>query len=89
MLTTYRRVFARPGAFAFSATALVARLPISMMTLGIVLLVSSLSGSYGLAGQVSAAYIIGNAVFADPARPAGRPVRPGQGAVRRHGGLRA
>jgi MFS family permease len=66
MLTTYRRVYARPGAFAFSATALVARLPISMMTLGIVLLVSALSGSYGLAGQVSAAYIVGNAVFAIP-----------------------
>jgi MFS family permease len=66
MLTSYRRVFARPGAFAFSATGLVARLPISMMTLGIVLLVSELSGSYGLAGQVSAAYIIGNAVFAIP-----------------------
>src|SRR6476660_3382728 len=66
MLTTYRRVYSRPGAFAFSATALVARLPISMMTLGIVLLVSTLSGSYGLAGQVSAAYIIGNAIFAIP-----------------------
>jgi MFS family permease len=66
VLTAYRRVYARPGAFAFSATALVARLPISMMTLGIVLLVSTLSGSYGLAGQVSAAYIVGNAVFAIP-----------------------
>ncbi len=66
MLTSYRRVFAHPGAVAFSAVGLVARLPISMMTLGIVLLVSSLSGSYALAGQVSAAYIIGNAVFAIP-----------------------
>ena len=66
MLTSYRRVFSRPGALAFSATALVARLPISMMTLGIVLLVSTLSGSYGLAGQVSAAYIVGNALFAIP-----------------------
>ena len=37
-----------------------------MMTLGIVLLVSTLTGSYGLAGQVSAAYIIGNAVVAIP-----------------------
>ena len=66
MLTAYRRVYARPGALAFSATALVARLPISMMTLGIVLLVSTMSGSYGLAGQVSAAYIVGNALFAIP-----------------------
>jgi len=66
VLASYRRVFAHPGALAFSVTGLVARLPISMMTLGIVLLVSSLSGSYGLAGQVSAAYIIGNAAFALP-----------------------
>ena len=66
MLASYRRVFAKPGALAFSATALVARLPISMMTLGIVLLVSSVSGSYALAGQISAAYIVGNALFAIP-----------------------
>src|ERR1700712_4451291 len=79
MLTTYRRVYARPGAFAFSATALVARLPISMMTLGIVLLVSALSGSYGLAGQVSAAYIVGNALFAIPHGRLADPV--GQGKV--------
>jgi len=66
VLTSYRRVFAHPGAFAFSLTGLVARLPISMMTLGIILLVSTLTGSYALAGQVSAAYIIGNAAFAIP-----------------------
>ena len=66
MLASYRRVFAHPGALAFSSTGLLARLPISMMTLGIVLLVSTLTGSYGLAGQVSAAYIIGNAAFAVP-----------------------
>jgi MFS family permease len=66
VLASYRRVFGYPGAFAFSATGLVARLPISMMTLGIVLVVSSLTGSYGLAGQVSAAYIVGNAAFAVP-----------------------
>lgn len=66
MLDSYRRVLSLPGALSFSATGVVARLPISMMTLGIVLLVSTLSGSYALAGQVSAAYIIGNAVVAVP-----------------------
>ncbi|MEO5652379.1 MAG: MFS transporter [Marmoricola sp.] len=66
MLSAYRRVFAHPGAVAFSATGLLARLPISMMTLGIVLLVSSLTGSYALAGQISAAYILGNAAVAVP-----------------------
>lgn len=66
MLDSYRRVFAHRGSAAFSATGLVARLPISMMTLGIVILVSELTDSYGLAGQVSAAFVIGNAVVAIP-----------------------
>ncbi len=66
VLSSYRRVFAHPGAAAFSLTGLVARLPISMMTLGIVLLVSSQTGSYALAGGVAAAYVVGNAVFAIP-----------------------
>jgi MFS family permease len=66
VLASYRRVFAHPGTLAFSATGLVARLPISMTTLGIVLLVSALTDSYGLAGQISAAYVIGNAAFAVP-----------------------
>ncbi|GAB3992954.1 MFS transporter [Nocardioides marmoraquaticus] len=66
MLDTYRRVLTRPGAAAFSGTGVVARLPTSMMTLGIVLLVSALTGSYALAGQLSAAYVVGNAAFAVP-----------------------
>ncbi|MET3960249.1 MFS family permease [Marmoricola sp. OAE513] len=66
MLDSYRRVFAHRGSAAFSATGLVARLPIAMMTLGIVILVSELTDSYGLAGQVSAAFVIGNAVVAIP-----------------------
>ena len=54
MLTTYRRVLALPGALGFSMSGLVARLPISMISLGIVLLVSTRTGSYSLAGTVSA-----------------------------------
>ena len=64
MLTPYRRVLAVPGALAFSLTGLVARLPISMVSLGIVLLVSTRTGSYRLAGAVAAAYLVGNACFA-------------------------
>lgn len=66
MLDSYRTVFAHRGSLAFSATGMLARLPISMMTLGIVLLVSSVTGSYALAGQVSAAYVVGNALVAIP-----------------------
>ena len=64
MITTYRRILVRPGAALFSATGLVGRLPISMVGLGIVLLVQATSGSYGLAGAVSAAYMVANAVLA-------------------------
>jgi MFS family permease len=64
MITSYRRVLAVPGALAFSLTGLVARLPISMVSLGIVLLVSTRTGSYSLAGAVAAAYLVGNALFA-------------------------
>lgn len=64
MLTPYRRVLSVPGALAFSATGLVARLPISMVSLGIVLLVSATTGSYSVAGAVAGAYLVGNAAFA-------------------------
>ncbi|MCW2797801.1 MAG: major facilitator superfamily 1 [Nocardioides sp.] len=64
MLTSYRRILAVPGALRFSLTGLVARLPISMVGLGIVLLVSAATGSYGVAGAVSAAYMVANAILA-------------------------
>lgn len=64
MFTSYRRILAHPGALKFSLTGLVARLPISMVGLGIVLLVSAATGRYGVAGAVSAAYMIANAALA-------------------------
>ncbi len=53
-----------PGAIAFSGAAFVARMPISMLSLGIVLLVAGRTGSYGYAGGIAAAYILANAVAA-------------------------
>lgn len=64
MLQPYRDVLARPGALAFSATGVLARLPMSMVGIGIVLMVSALYGSYGLAGRVSAVMVIAQAVCA-------------------------
>ncbi len=63
-LNAYRRVLSVPGASLFSATGLVARLPLSMESLGIVLLVVAQTGSYGLAGSLAAASTIANAVAA-------------------------
>jgi MFS family permease len=66
MLTTYRRALATPGAARFSASGALARMPISMTGLGIVILVSDRTGSYGVAGGVSAAYVAANAAGGIP-----------------------
>lgn len=58
MLGTYRDVLSRPGAALFSFTAMVSRFPLSMIGLGLVLVVSDRSGSYGQAGTVAAAYVL-------------------------------
>ena len=63
-IAPYQAVLARPGAWAFSTGGLVARLPMSMISLGLILLVSTQSSSYTDAGFVSAAYLLGNALFA-------------------------
>lgn len=64
MFTPYRTILSQPGSMAFSATGWFARLPISMVGLGLVLLVSSSTGSYALAGSVSAASVVASAVTA-------------------------
>lgn len=56
MLSTYRRALEIPGAWQFSTTGFVARLPIAMVGLGIVLLVSGRTGSYAAAGILSASF---------------------------------
>ena len=63
-LSAYRQILADPQARAFSAAGLVARLPISMTGLGIVLLISLTSGSFGRAGLVAAVGTLTGAVAA-------------------------
>ncbi|TDD58195.1 MFS transporter [Kribbella antibiotica] len=62
MLKPYVYLLRRPGAGAFFSAALVARMPISMTGLGIVILIARESGSYGLAGAVSGVAVIAGAV---------------------------
>ncbi len=64
MFSPYRRVLSRPGALAFSSSALLARLPSSTVGLGLILLVEHVSGSYGLAGTVAAVYVLAQAAVA-------------------------
>jgi MFS family permease len=58
----YLRALASPGALRFSAAGFLGRLQISMSGLGTVLLISSVSGHYGLAGAVAAAGATGYAL---------------------------
>ena len=60
---SYGPLLRTPGALAFSAAALVGRLPIAMLGIGTVLLVADRRDSYALAGLVSAAYAAGVAVL--------------------------
>lgn len=63
MLRPYVDVLKTPGSLAFSLTALVGRLPISMEGLGVVLLVSIVEGSYALAGILASAVAISSALI--------------------------
>ena len=65
-LRPYAEIFQQiPGAWRFSAAAVIGRMPMSMFGLGTVLLISSITGKYGVAGAVSAAGSLGYA-FSSP-----------------------
>lgn len=64
MLDPYRKALAIPGALAFSTAGALARLPMSMVTISILLLVQGRYGEYALAGQVAAVYTVAQAVCA-------------------------
>ncbi len=61
-LGVYRDVLTVPGAAVFVPAGLLARLPISMLGIGIVLLVETTYGSYGQAGLIAAAYALVSAL---------------------------
>src|ERR1700734_1526748 len=63
-LAPYAEIFAIPRAWRFSVAGIIGRMPMSMYGLGTVLLISSVTGHYGLAGSVSAAGALGGAVCA-------------------------
>lgn len=66
MFDRYRRILSVPGALRFSGSALLGRLPNAMVTIGIVLLVTGVGRSYGLAGALSAVYLLAAALLAVP-----------------------
>ena len=64
-LRPYAEIFRVPGAWRFSAAAVIGRMPMSMFGLGTVLLISADTGKYGVAGAVSAVGSFGYA-FTSP-----------------------
>ncbi len=64
-LRPYAEIFEIPGAWRFSVAGVIGRMPMSMFGLGTVLLISSVTGRYGVAGMVSAVGSLGYA-FSSP-----------------------
>ncbi len=58
MLQTYRTLFAAPGSTGFCLAGLLARMALPMMGIGIITMLAQLSGSYALAGAVSASFVL-------------------------------
>ncbi|WP_240659789.1 MFS transporter [Streptomyces sp. WAC 01529] len=60
----YARLFALPGATAFTLGNLIARLPMGMFSVSAVIMISGARGSYALAGAVTATGLAATAVVA-------------------------
>ncbi|MCC9739027.1 MFS transporter [Streptomyces sp. MNU89] len=61
MPSPYREIFAHPGTGAFSAAGLLGRMPAAMLAIGVVTMISRLTGRYGLAGAVAATLALSSA----------------------------
>ncbi|GAB2977672.1 MFS transporter [Streptomyces pseudoechinosporeus] len=63
MPSPYRALFAAPGSTGFSVAGFLGRMPLSMMGIGVVTMISQLTGRYGLAGALSATLALSAAVI--------------------------
>lgn len=61
---SYRGLFDRPGVKGFVLAGFIGRMPMSMLGIGIVLLISALTGSYATAGAVAAVTNVSYAIAA-------------------------
>jgi len=62
VLSAYAQVLRTPGAIRFTSSGFIARMPIAITGLSIVLVVSTTTGSYGLAGSIASGFAIAAAV---------------------------
>jgi MFS family permease len=58
VFSTYRELFQAKGAKGFALAGLLARLPLPMTGIGIITMLSQITGSYGLAGAVAATFVL-------------------------------
>jgi MFS family permease len=65
LTSQYLEIFRLPGTRKFSAACFIGRMPMAMINLGVILVVSAATGSYAIAGAVSAVGSLGYA-FAAP-----------------------
>ncbi|MGW7428807.1 MFS transporter [Streptomyces sp. NPDC054861] len=63
VFSQYRQIFGEPGTRGFSAAGFLARLPMSMIGIGIVVMLSETRDSYGVAGAVAATYACATALL--------------------------
>ncbi|MFI8180402.1 MFS transporter [Actinacidiphila glaucinigra] len=54
MSSPYRAIFSTPGTRGFSAAGFIGRMPLSMLGIGIVTMMSQVTGRYGIAGGLAA-----------------------------------
>lgn len=59
----YRQLFKAPGTVAFSVTGLFARVPISMISIGLMTMFAVEGVNYTTAGYVAASYVLANAII--------------------------
>jgi MFS family permease len=62
VISPYRAIFAAPGTRGFSAAGLIGRMPLSMLSIGVVTMISQTTGAYGLAGALAAQLALVGAV---------------------------
>ncbi|MFB9775781.1 MFS transporter [Brevibacterium otitidis] len=62
MFRNYQEIFSLPGALKFSLAGLIARFPIAILGLGVVLFIQGVLGTYALAGLVAAVFMLVQAV---------------------------
>lgn len=64
MLSPYRQILRKPGSLAFSSAGALSRMPGTMITISLILMISQIYHEYSLAGRVSAVFVTAQSLCA-------------------------